>query len=651
MPYDFEVDYEPVPASLLELEFGRAYAVRARVADLAGGGLQLRDRPVGGPTKLETYVRYEPLPPPRLVPPAGLMVLDDSAAGGFRIDSSVVGPGGSNERLVIRSEPDGDGFSTASFDSDPAYPDNNPRRFEAPLTTFALAEQHGVLRLSDETGAELASRAFVGGQAGEVSPAGLEAAQLSDPAALGMAVAVLTQPGLLDDEKSDDRPWEGAWPRRVAKDLELAPGGPQSEPRVDWRDRGQPRLTRPRGFSSGPGCAPARLPGGGRGLLHVLGDWIGRFALNRFLSEPLPDEDDDEDLDVDANQAQNAMVRGRHPLLSPTRWLLLTHAVRRPLDPAHGSALARRDAGETVARIAPTDDEPVWGIHVASTGSVDVCASWQEWGDAPEPMAASAVVAQVNLPRGTARLPELTMTSATPSTAWSPSGDGGQPFRDCFVDDDPTSSGCAGELDVVSVKSTARPLQPVVVSVVPAFPGRRTRRRHVTRRRLGGRLRVELARPWFTTGEGEGLAVLVWPGAEEPPPRAVREPGHLVQPRPHPRHGRPACACRGEQLAGFRPPSTSRSSPGGPAVRALVYPVFIHDGHWYADVELPGVVRESYSPLVRLAVARFQADSLRRHGPGPADVRGGHRRTLPGAARPAPRPRRGAGGSTSSCTG
>ena len=235
MPYDFEVDYEPVPASLLELEFGRAYAVRARVADLAGGGLQLRDRPVGGPTKLETYVRYEPLPPPRLVPPAGLMVLDHSAAGGFRIDSSVVGPGGSNERLVIRSEPDGDGFSMASFDSDPAYPDNNRRRFEAPLTTFALAEQHGVLRLSDDAGAELASRAFVGGQAGEVSPAGLEAAQLSDPAALGMAVAILTQPGLLDDEKSDDRPWEGAWPRRVAKDLELAPGGPQSEPRVDWQ--------------------------------------------------------------------------------------------------------------------------------------------------------------------------------------------------------------------------------------------------------------------------------------------------------------------------------------------------------------------------------------------------------------------------------
>ena len=46
------------------------------------------------------------------------MVLDGSQPGGFKIDGSVVGPGGSLERLVIRSEPTPGGFSTASFDGD-----------------------------------------------------------------------------------------------------------------------------------------------------------------------------------------------------------------------------------------------------------------------------------------------------------------------------------------------------------------------------------------------------------------------------------------------------------------------------------------------------------------------------------------------------
>ncbi|MEV7099721.1 hypothetical protein AB0M80_43585 [Amycolatopsis sp. NPDC051045] len=617
MPYDFEVGYEPVPASLLELEFGRAYQLRARVADLAGGGLQVRDRPAGGAAKLETYVRYEPLPPPRLVPPDGLMVLDDSATGGFRIDSSVVGPGGSNERLVIRSEPDGEDFSTAPFDSDPTYPDNHRRRFEAPLTTFALAEQHGVLRLSDDAGAELASMAFMGGQAGEVSPAGVETAQLTDPAALGMAVAVLTQPRLLDDEKSDDRPWEGTWPRRIAKDLELAPGPPRSEPRVAWRT--EDNQDSPDGEASPR--VQVMLPPGCQVEVEVsstvLGDWIGRFALNRFLSEPLPDEDDDEeDLDVDANQAQNAMVRGRHPLLSPPRWLLLTHAVRCPLDRAHGRALVERDAGQTVARIAPTDVEPVWGIHVASTGSVDVSVSWQEWGDAAEPTPATAVVAQVNVPRGTEKLPELSHDFGDTKHRMVTVGlTAVSRFRDCFVDTDPNLFRLAGALDVTSVKSSARPVAPVVVSVVPAFSWQEERAAGtVTRHRLGGRLRVELARPWFTTGEGEGLAVLVWPGPEDGLPERFREQVTWCNRDPiHATESLPALATA-EKLNGFQNAVDLPLVEGGPTVRALVYPVFFHEGHWYADVELPGVAAASYSPFVRLAVARFQAESL--VGPG-----------------------------------
>lgn len=628
MPYRFEVGYDPVPASLLELEFGRAYQLRARVADLAGGGLLVRDRPEGGAAKVETYVRYEPLPPPRLVAPDGLLVPGDSPEDGFRIDPSVVGPGGSNERLVIRSEPDGEGFSTAPFDADPAYPDNRRRTFEAPLTTFALAEQHGVLRLSDGAGAELASMAFAGGQADEVSPVGVTAPQLTDPAALGMAVAVLTQAGLLDQEESDDRPWEGVWPQRIAKELELAAGPPGSRPRVGWRT--QDDNASPDGEASPrvrvvlpPGCqAEVEVSS------TVLADWIDRFALNRFLSETIEDEDDEEDDDeLDANQAQNAMVRGRHPLLSPPRPLLLTHAVRRPLEAAHGAAVCARDAGETVARIGPTDAEPVWGVHVPSTGSVDVSASWLEWGDAAEPVPSTAAVAQVSIARGTERLAELTHDFGDTKHRMVTLGvTSVSRFVDCFVDTDPAAFRLDGATDPVSVKSSARPVAPVVVSVVPAFSWREERAAGtVTRHRLGGRLRVELARPWFTTGEGEGLAVLVQPTG----PEALRDLAVLEDPSAgivdpetlrdqvtwcnrDPIHATttPPVLAGEDQFTGFQHVADVTLGEGGAAVRALVYPVFSHEGHWYADVELPGVAAASYSPFVRLVVARFQAESI-----------------------------------------
>jgi hypothetical protein len=603
MPYEFDVRYDVLPASLLELEFGRAYQLRVRVADLAGGGLGLRDAAVGGAAELETYVRYEPLPPPQLVSPEGLLVLDEAHPGEFRIEHGLLGPGGSLERMVIRSEPVGAGFATTAFEQDPAYPANGSRRVEAPVTTFTIAEQHGVLRLTDETGASLASRAFAGGEAGEV---GIDPAltQLPDPAALGVAAAVLAQPGLLDDEVHDDRPWEGAWPQIVGKVVELEPGPKGSKPLVRWRtDDDQ---------SSPDGMASPRvqvlLPPGCQVDVEltstVLGDWIDRFALNRFLSEGSPEGS--------PAAAQNAMVAGRHPLLSPPKRLLMTHAVRQPLQKPQGKVLVERGAGETVARVLP-DGDPLWGVHVPSTGAVGVSARWDEWGDAAQPTPSSAVVGQLNVLRGVGELPAVHHDFGDTRHRRVTFGlRAVSRFRDCFAATDaPGLFELAGDLDPVSVLSTARPRPPVVVSVVPAFGWREERAGGtVTRSRSGGRLRVELARPWFTTGEGESVAVVLWPGEETELPFALhdqvtwlnRDPIHSTDPVP---------ALATESLfTGFQDAVDVPLVEGGRMVRALVYPVFFHDGHWYADVELPGAVESSYSPFVRLAVARFQGESL-----------------------------------------
>jgi len=610
MPYDFEVRYEPVRASLLELEFGQAYQMRARVADIAGGGLQRKDPSAEGAAAQETYARYEPIPPPRVVSPDGLLVLDDTRTGGFRIDSSVVGPGGSLERLVIRSEPTAGGFLTAPFDGDPTYPDNHARRVEVPGTTFTIAEHHGFLRIADETGVANASRAFVGGRAGE-PPVDLDVTpELPDPASLGMAVTVLVQPGLLEQEKHDDRPWEGEWPAMVGKTLELAAGSRGSQPRVRWLtedDQGSP-----------DGAVSPRvqviLPPGCRVDVElsstVLQDWIDRFALNRFLADGSPAGT--------PTAAQNAMVRGRHPLLNAPRTLMLTHAVRQPLEQARGEAEVERFVGETVASVLPTD-LPTWGIDVPSTGSVDVVARWEEWGDGPTPTASSALVAQLSLLRGSTSLPDIRHDFGDTRhrmvtfrlTAVSR-------FRDCFAEGDQADLfRLDGDLDEVSVKSTARPRPPVVVSVVPAFAWQEERGSGtVTRTRLGGRLRVELARPWFTTGQGESLAVVVWPhdegsllddpslqeGDVERVTWTNRDPIHATQ--------SPTAVPAESSFSDFASAHDVPLFEGGPMVRALVYPVFFNDGHWYADVALPGVAAASYAPFVRLAVARFQGESL-----------------------------------------
>lgn len=604
MPYDFEVQYRVVDTSLVELEFGRSYQLRARVADIAGGGLALTDPAVGDAAGTTAYVRYEPVPPPQVVVPPGLMVADAFQPGNFRIDAAVLGPGGSLERLVIRSEPDGDAFTTVPFADDPAYPVNDHRTVVAPVTTFSLAEQHGVLRLTDEQGLSLASLAFANGQGGEVSLNGQPVTQLPDPAALGVAVAILAQPGLLAKDVHDERPWEGAWPARASKIVEVTAGPAQSMPRVRWVTQDDPGS--PNGSSSPR--VQIELPPGCQVEVEVtstvLTGWIDNFALNRFLSEGLASN-------ADGNAAQTAMSTGRHPLLSPPRRLLASHAVRLPLRAAHGTAQVDRARDETVARLLPTDD-PVWGIHVPSTGSVRVGATWREWGDSAEPTTASASVTQLNLPRGSTALPPVShdfgdtkhRTVAFGLTSISR-------FRDCFADTRDDLFELPGTLEDVSVPSTARPRALVPLSVVPAFRWEEDRAAGtVTRRRRGGRLRVELARPWFTTGEGEAVAVILWPREETALPAELRDQVTWCNRDPiHATSTLPALAAEA-QFTGAQQAVDVPIAPGGPVVRALVYPVFFHNDHWYADIELPGVASASYAPFVRLALARFQDQSL-----------------------------------------
>jgi hypothetical protein len=48
----------------------------------------------------------------------------------------------------------------------------------------------------------------------------------------------------------------------------------------------------------------------------------------------------------------------------------------------------------------------------------------------------------------------------------------------------------------------------------------------------------------------------------------------------------------------------------GAQVVAVPHEVWFQEGRWHADIALPGLAAASYNPFVRLAVARYQSESL-----------------------------------------
>jgi hypothetical protein len=59
-------------------------------------------------------------------------------------------------------------------------------------------------------------------------------------------------------------------------------------------------------------------------------------------------------------------------------------------------------------------------------------------------------------------------------------------------------------------------------------------------------------------------------------------------------------------------PVAERALPGG-TVLAVPFAAFFHGERWHADIALPGIAAASYSPFARLAVARYQPDSIADH--------------------------------------
>ncbi|MGH3876691.1 MAG: hypothetical protein ACRDSK_06595 [Actinophytocola sp.] len=567
LPFDFRWDFQVPEGRLPALRFADSYQLRVRVADIAGGGLslgELQDPEIASTSV--TYVRHDPVRPPTLLGPT-------TFAAGAALD-----------RLVIRS--DHDLTVEQLHAADPDYPLTEARELRAPTVSFDLIEQHRMLENKTvEESFALARRAMHADAAGT---------GLADPVASGVTAHISKAPGGPLTDISDESAWVGPWPARKAKMIKLAARS-QSTPPVTMR------------WNPDTNTFEVALAKAEQAVVELSSTLDGELNNHLAIREVLL---------AHPTISPEATRRGRNPVVTPPRRVLVVHAVRRPLaEPRWNVPLeVTRAHHDTTALLKPVFAADT-GLHTDSTGRLDVAAAWTEWedvGETADPGKRPVTVTHLHsrsIDRGDPPRPEIRQEFGdTKHRMITYTLNAVSRFREYFKDTDPAS---AFELSlpqpVVNILSSARPNPPVLLGVVPAFRWQRQRSGdRIENTRLGQRLRVELARPWYETGEDERLAVIVAPTGS---PSAKIAPLVTRMGR-DPLFGTPATAMFPTADL-FRPPSTTQLVPPELTEPVGVVPFGVKPGgdRWFADVEL--AVGQSYNPFVRLVVARYQEHSDR----------------------------------------
>jgi hypothetical protein len=353
---------------------------------------------------------------------------------------------------------------------------------------------------------------------------------------------------------------------------------------------------------------------------------LGRMGAAEWLRTPsLPN-------------AVSQMELGAHWLTSPSRTLRLVHAVQRPLRPADLLPLAPPDkaVGSTLAKVHGTAL-----IDPRTTGQVTLVAEWTDETDDGAGPALLAVDAHVVLETFTVPL-DLAVPAAGADFPPDPQmralhefGDtrhrmvsywlkASTRFREFFppglagptAADESDGFSRAGAKQVVSIRNSAPPIAPAIRYVMPSYgwdtpdPTPATAWVGFTRRRVGGGVRVFLDRPWFLSGPGEQLGVVLAPAGIDP--IETRHTMIGVDPTrgglftPQVPHIDPSMFTGGTVTPGVVLEDLSTVDVVG-----YVPELDLVRNQWFVDVtvdmdKLPNM----YGPFVRLALVRFQPQSV-----------------------------------------
>ena len=598
--------------TLPRLRFGTQYQFRARAVDLAGNSFPpgaALDSIYSLPPQPMPYLRYEPVAAPAVV---------------LRKALDPVGtPGESGDRIVIRSN-----FNTHIGAV-------SERHIAPPKTSETMAETHGML----DTPAGPPDKAlyamlvnkdgsFASDPAHPDQPVPFPGPQLAipylpDPFAPGAAFATL--PGTLASSVFQV-PFTGTWPNTVPFRLVLDEGdGPPEFTENSIERVLRVHLGKAEIVTVAMSCYltddPTSKP---PSMLSTMKIWSLIEATNPANLADL----------------QTLALNGGHWMLTPPRLLTLVHAVQQPLlEPQFRNLQAAKALGQTFATL--TDEFPIDG---KSTIKVDIQSIWQDpvddLSDNPQPVVLNGAVRAFEVPINPGDVVcviDDTLASNkhefhdTKHRNVTYTAVATTRFKEYFPDSmtaNPANVTRTSQPVTISVLNSARPAAPKPLYIVPAFGWETTTEGSWDiSRRSGGALRVYLDRPWFSSGEGELLAAVLYGCA--PPPETV--PGFQIpdflkgyvtqwgtdpiwsagplpsQAMPLPEHFLNAVAV-GTDLTLDELSSTEQFIP----FTAVGHQVSYDDSHgrrlWYCDIQMDR--GEAYFPFVRLALARYQPQSI-----------------------------------------
>jgi hypothetical protein len=332
---------------------------------------------------------------------------------------------------------------------------------------------------------------------------------------------------------------------------------------------------------------------------------------------------------------------GRHWMIAPFRELVLVHAVQQPLIiPEFRNLSAGKAIGRTYASLG--DKFPISG---KSTAKVDILAEWSE------PLDALSEPEWQSVP-GKAHVSEIPVEDDADDLSLGERHEFGDtkyrrvtysavattrfreylPFTDEQIESGQRVITRTSQPETVDVLSSARPDSPKLMYVVPTF-GWETKDtgQGRTSTRSGGGLRVYMERPWFSSGDGELLGVVLpqGSGGKSRLRLAARAVAAAAAPAPSASQLKPYITQWGADPLWATTATTSSPAPeafrragpveGGLTLDELAGARVTVVGHevgydrdrrlWYCDVEIdPGT---SYYPFVRLALARYQPNSVK----------------------------------------
>lgn len=363
---------------------------------------------------------------------------------------------------------------------------------------------------------------------------------------------------------------------------------------------------------------------------------------------------------------------GRHWMVTPYRELVLVHATQQPVClPTLTKLRIHRQMGEQHARLIC----PLVNLHGPSTGKFEIVADWGEWvddlqKDGPELVPSEGELSEILLAEN--HVNKFRLDKAVDAQLPEPDRDLGQEkrrargdrhefgdtrfrliryrvrastrFREYLppalfakrenvvrtgpaaagpavavgANDDPGAPvlrDSAGDTDRVIVPATLPPDEPRVLYTVPTFRWQQSDSGETTTHtRLGNGLRVWLDRPWFSSGNGELLGVVILGDGTNFNQIADDMQGLVTQwgvdPLWDSRLPKHKTSVKDFGARVHDETVHLQEKPDGDRVHVVGHRVHWDADRklWYCDIELdPGA---TYMPFVRLALVRYQPHGL-----------------------------------------